>query len=172
MPSKLRSTRINIRPGVCVLSVLRHLNYMPWFALAEFVDNAIQSFVDWKDDITKQNGSDATLTVDIEVDSQTPAASRFATMRRASTLRTTLGHFGQPSCPTDRTGLCEFGMGMKSAACWFSPVWSVRTSALGEDTEKTIALTYPRLCATKSRSLRQRYRSAKKGHAFHRDCPD
>jgi hypothetical protein len=30
-------------------------------------------------------------------------------------------------------------MGMKSAACWFSPRWTVRTLALGEPTEKTIA---------------------------------
>ena len=36
---------VNIRPGVSVLSVLRHLNYRPWFAIAEFVDNSIQSFL-------------------------------------------------------------------------------------------------------------------------------
>ena len=29
---------VSIRPGVSVLSVLRHLNYRAWFALAEFVD--------------------------------------------------------------------------------------------------------------------------------------
>ena len=28
--------RVSIRPGVSVLAVLRHLNYKPWFALAEF----------------------------------------------------------------------------------------------------------------------------------------
>jgi hypothetical protein len=39
------SGKVNIRPGVSVLSVLRHLNYSPWFALAEFVDNAVQSFI-------------------------------------------------------------------------------------------------------------------------------
>jgi hypothetical protein len=32
--------KVNIRPGVSVLSVLRHLNYSPWFALAELVDNS------------------------------------------------------------------------------------------------------------------------------------
>ena len=26
--------------------MLRHLNYRPWFALAEFVDNALQSYLD------------------------------------------------------------------------------------------------------------------------------
>ena len=43
-----RLQRVNIRPGVKVLSVLQHLNYRPWFALAEFVDNSIQSFIDYQ----------------------------------------------------------------------------------------------------------------------------
>ena len=38
--------KVSIRPGVSILSVLRHLNYKPWFALAEFVDNSIQSYVE------------------------------------------------------------------------------------------------------------------------------
>ena len=33
------------------LSVLRHLNYRPWFAIAEFVDNAIQSFSSTADEL-------------------------------------------------------------------------------------------------------------------------
>ena len=37
--------RVNIRPEVSILSVLRHLNYRPWFAMAEFVDNSLQSFL-------------------------------------------------------------------------------------------------------------------------------
>src|SRR5205823_3562717 len=31
-----------------------------------------------------------------------------------------------------------FGMGMKSAACWFAPRWKVRTTALREKVERTI----------------------------------
>jgi len=48
--------------------------------------------------------------------------------------------FRPAEIPTDRTGLSEFGMGMKSAACWFAPQWKVRTSALGESVERTITL--------------------------------
>ena len=40
--------KVSIRPGVSILSVLRHLNYKPWFALAEFVDNSLQSYLDNK----------------------------------------------------------------------------------------------------------------------------
>ena len=36
---------IEIRPEVTMLSVLRHLNYKAWFAMAEFIDNALQSSI-------------------------------------------------------------------------------------------------------------------------------
>jgi len=35
------NNKVNIRPNVSMLSVLRFLEYETWFALAEFVDNAI-----------------------------------------------------------------------------------------------------------------------------------
>jgi hypothetical protein len=35
---------INIRPEVSMLSVLKHLNYKAWFAVAEFIDPAQITF--------------------------------------------------------------------------------------------------------------------------------
>ena len=46
--------------------------------------------------------------------------------------------FVQREIPLDATGLSEFGMGMKSAACWFGRRWHIRTSALGEPFERTV----------------------------------
>ncbi len=46
--------------------------------------------------------------------------------------------FRPAEIPPDASGLSEFGMGMKSAACWFSPNWTVRTSALGENIERSV----------------------------------
>ena len=60
--------KIHIRPGVRVLSVLSHLNYKPWFAIAEFVDNSIQSFLDYGLEIQQWAGDKARLRVDIEID--------------------------------------------------------------------------------------------------------
>ena len=42
------SNTINIRPGVGYLSILSAINYTPWHATAEFVDNSIQSYLDNK----------------------------------------------------------------------------------------------------------------------------
>ena len=63
-----RLDRVSIRPGVSILSVLRHLNYTPWYALAEFVDNSVQSFMTHRADLERAEGRDFKLRVDIDVD--------------------------------------------------------------------------------------------------------
>lgn len=68
--------RVSIRPGVSVLSVLRHLNYSPWFALAEFVDNAIQSFIENKVRLQQLHGQPWKLRVSVEVDPSSPGRIR------------------------------------------------------------------------------------------------
>jgi hypothetical protein len=128
---------VNIRPGVNVLSVLPHLNYKAWFALAEFVDNAIQSSIDRKKALIATEGKNYALRVDIDFDaaeSQITIKDNAAGIASADYQRA----FRPAEIPPDASGLSEFGMGMKSAACWFAPSWSVRSSALGERTERTV----------------------------------
>lgn len=145
MPANPGATHVNIRPGVTVLSVLRHLNYRPWFALAEFVDNSIQSFLANRDQLTTPIAADFPLQVDILIDNadggRITVRDNAAGIRQADFPRA----FRPAQLPPDRSGLAEFGMGMKSAACWFAPTWSVRTSALGEPTEKTIVFDIARI---------------------------
>jgi hypothetical protein len=64
--------RVSIRPGVSVLAVLRHLNYTPWFALAEFVDNALQSLIENRSALESVYGGNFWLRVSIEIDSSVP----------------------------------------------------------------------------------------------------
>ena len=58
--------RVNIRPGTKILGSLRHLNYRAWFALAEFVDNALQSFLSNQQRLTNTGGG-SRVTVNIEI---------------------------------------------------------------------------------------------------------
>jgi len=78
------------------------------------------------------------LRVSIEIDSEDGGRitirDNAAGIAEADFLRA----FRPAQLPPNRTGLSEFGMGMKSAACWFAPKWSVRTSALGELVERTV----------------------------------
>lgn len=127
-----------IRPGVSILTVLRHLNYKPWFALAEFVDNAVASYLANKEAIQAVDGEDATLSVDISIDPGPPAIMTIRDNAAGIGLADYPRAFRPAAAPPDRSGLSEFGMGMKSAACWFSPRWRVRTSALGEPVERTV----------------------------------
>lgn len=128
---------VNIRPGVNVLSVLPHLNYKSWFALAEFVDNSIQSSIDNKKKLKLVDGNNYGLRVDIDFD--TPGNTITIKDNAAGISSAEYQRAFRPAeIPPDASGLSEFGMGMKSAACWFAPNWSVRSSALGENVERTI----------------------------------
>ncbi|GCE49838.1 histidine kinase/DNA gyrase B/HSP90-like ATPase [Thermosporothrix hazakensis] len=130
---------INIRPGVSILSVLPHLNYKPWFALAEFVDNSLQSFLSYRPEIERVEGKDCKLKVSIELDSTDEGRITIRDNASGIHAQDYPRAFRPAELPPDRNGLSEFGMGMKSAACWFAPYWEVRTSALGEAVERTIA---------------------------------
>ncbi|MDZ7840897.1 MAG: ATP-binding protein [Gammaproteobacteria bacterium] len=134
----MSAKKVNIRPGVSVLAVLRHLNYRPWYALGEFVDNAVESFSRHRKELVKLHGYDVRLRVDIDIDSASPPRVSIRD-NAAGIFESEYGRAFRPAAiPPDRSGLAEFGMGMKSAACWFAPQWSVRTSALGETVTRLV----------------------------------
>jgi hypothetical protein len=124
---------------VSVLSLFKHLNYKPWYALAEFVDNALQSYLSNKKRLQVLHGKKFHLKVEIETD--TAGEGRIVVRDNAAGIATKdyPRAFKPAQPPPDRTGLAEFGVGMKSAACWWAHSWSVRTSALGEPIEREIS---------------------------------
>lgn len=130
---------VDIRPGVSILSVLRHLNYRPWFAMAEFVDNSLESFMRHQEEIQPLEGPKYRLTVAIEYDprdgGQLTIRDNAAGIYESEYQRA----FRPAEIPPDRSGFAEFGMGMKSAACWFARNWTVRTKALGEPVERAVS---------------------------------
>lgn len=130
--------KVDIRPGVSVLAVLRHLNYTTWFALGEFVDNAVQSGRANKDALTAADGLNYKLRVDIDIDTSPPARISIKDNAAGIAPGDFPRAFRPAAIPPDRSGLAEFGMGMKSAACWFAPKWTVRTSALGDPFIRTV----------------------------------
>ena len=125
----LMKKSVEIAPGVSMLAVLSSLNYQPWYAMAEFVDNSIQSYLN----------SDRTESLRIYIDLDRERniltiednAAGIAPGDFDRAFRTAVP-------PPDRRGLSEFGMGMKSAACWFSSRWSVTTSTRGDSTKYTV----------------------------------
>lgn len=139
---------VNIRPGVTILSVLKHLNYKPYYALAEFIDNSIDSFLKNEDTLKSLKGDDFKLIVNIEFDTTN---HRIIITDNAAGIHANdyQRAFRTAEIPPDNSKLSEFGMGMKSAACWFSNQWEVRTSSLGEDVERTVSFDISRIVEDK-----------------------
>ncbi|CAI1879844.1 Uncharacterised protein [Serratia fonticola] len=146
-------SKVDIRPGVSILAVLRHLNYKPWFALGEFVDNALQSFLAQSTKEFFLDKKNPKLTIDINIDSMLPSRISIKDNAFGICLSDFPRAFKPASIPPDNTGLSEFGMGMKSAACWFSPKWEVRTSVMGEPIIRTISFDIESMIADDSYEL-------------------
>lgn len=139
MPPEPTTQGLDIRPEVGVYSALQHLNYKVWYALAEFVDNSIQSAIDNIDLLRSIHGNGYRLRVDI-IHDEAPGVERLIIRDNAGGIpqREYPRAFRLASVPTNRSGLSEFGMGMKTAGCWLADRWSVRSSAAQEPIEGRI----------------------------------
>jgi len=123
------SKKINIRPTSGVYATYRRLSYQPWTAIAEFVDNSTQSFYDHKDDLMALKYSKGLqITIDYIEDNENgdrleihdnAYGMEWNDFQRAITL-------DRP--PKNTNGRNEFGMGLKTAACWFGSLWSVEST--------------------------------------------
>src|SRR5271155_409055 len=111
--------RVSIRPGVGILSVLRHLNYKAWFAMAEFVDNSLQSYLQNSERLQELHGREFRLKVEIEIERSDEVRIKIRDNAAGIATADYARAFRPAELPTDRSGFAEFGMGMKSAACWF-----------------------------------------------------
>ena len=122
---------IDIKPNVGMYRVLKHIKYSPWFALAEFVDNSLQSFLakNGKYGITR-DVCEVEITYEPNENYLTITDNAYGISENEHQRAFTAG-----IPPSNRTGLSEFGVGMKSAGIWFSPNWTVKTQAIESEKE-------------------------------------
>jgi hypothetical protein len=165
-PPTLSIKKVDIRPGVSVLAVLRHLNYTPWFALAEFVDNALQSFMQHRPELEISEGKVFKLRVNIDIDSSPPARISIQDNAAGIFPAEFPRAFRPAAIPPDRSGLAEFGMGMKSAACWFAPKWTVRTKALGDSVARIVQFDIENIVNDDIQELAIKEESEPAGHHY------
>lgn len=136
---------ILIRPKVAMYAAFARLNYRPWYALAEFVDNSLQSALTNIEALRDATGATYRVLVEIDVTEEgVDVRDNAAGIDEREYERA----FLPASPPEDRSGLSEFGLGMKAAASWFARRWTVRTSALGEPVERTITFDIPNIVET------------------------
>ncbi|MFC2026409.1 ATP-binding protein [Chloroflexota bacterium] len=159
-------TTVNIQPDVGILSVLRHLNYRPWFALAEFVDNSLQSFIEHRDELERVDGAGTKLHVEITIDTSNNGVITIRDNAAGIYTHEYERAFRPAEPPPDISGLSEFGIGMKSAACWFCPKFTVRSSALGENVERTVMFDIEDIVDRKSKTLPIRVTTVPSEHHY------
>jgi len=128
--SNIETVSIKIQTGV--YGQFRNLNNKVWFALGEYVDNAVQSFEDNKKDLIRAHGKSYQFEVRINIDWENDFI-RVYDNAGGINAENFQRAFEPANIPIDNTGLHEFGMGMKTASIWLADVWRVRTAALGED---------------------------------------
>jgi hypothetical protein len=118
-----------------VYGLLQNLQYEIYFALSEFVDNSVQSFLDNRDKlendfvsvkINYEDKADGKEFIRITDDAGGILDERFDNAFRL----------------TDPEGLKgtlnEFGLGMKMASLWLGSKFTVKTSAIGENYATTV----------------------------------
>lgn len=121
-------TELNIQPQAGVIGVFSRLNYKPWYAIAEFVDNSTQSFYSHEHDLFSYGFDHLTIKIKYDFDKNTLTISddaygmEFVDFARAVKV---------DSPPESKDGRNEFGMGLKTAASWFGNTWSVESTQFG-----------------------------------------
>ena len=137
---------VSVRPGVGMLALFPSMKYKAWYALGELVDNAIQSYRTNRAAL-HQAYADYRLRIEIEIQNDSIVVRDNAAGIRAADIPRA---FAPAQPPPDSSGLSQFGIGMKSAACWYARRFTVETSALGEDAERTVEINIPLILETRS----------------------
>ena len=127
------------RLGPEIVRSYKRLSYTVWHALAEFIDNSLQSYRANKPRLDLAYAkSQESLTVQITY--RRSDGGRLIihdnAMGMTKTELTNALRIGKP--PNDTSGLSEFGLGMKTAACWFGERWTLRTKRLNTKTGRQI----------------------------------
>jgi hypothetical protein len=153
-----RGEELIIRPEVGMYAAFSRLNYKPWYALAEYVDNALQSHIQRKAELVAVHGHWPVLDVRIEIDAHRIVISDNAGGIAGTDIQRA---FRPAKPPPDSSGLSEFGLGMKAASSWFARAWAVHTSAVGESTERVMRLDIERIVREERESIRPEINDAK-----------
>lgn len=126
--NKIEKVSIALKPNV--YRTFRNLVNTVSNTLGEFVDNAVQSYLNNKEKLRAiESGYKLIVEININWEQRNLTIwDNAAGIDSNNYLRA----FEPAHIPEDVNGLNEFGMGMKTASVWLADKWSVRTKALGE----------------------------------------
>lgn len=132
---------VDITIGANMYGRISDLPNTPSHVLAEFVDNALQSSRDKKEQLLALDANyRLRVDIDFEWDENTNQATVITVTDNAGGIDANnyTKAFKLANTPDNNEGLNEFGMGLKTAALWLGNEWSVKTSALGETVSRSV----------------------------------
>ena len=138
---QINKVSIALQPNV--YSTFRALNNTVSFTLGEYVDNAVQSYLNNKNELLAVEAN-YKLEVRITVDWEKRTITIIDNAAGISAKNYEKA-FEPAHIPLDKTGLNEFGMGMKTASVWLADNWCVYTKALGETVERFTDFDLPKV---------------------------
>jgi len=145
--------KVHIRPGVGMYSLFPHMNYKPWFALGEMVDNSIQSYFKNREELRKLHGPKFKLQIDINFSQGINPTIVVEDNAGGISEMDAIRAFTPAAPPMDKTGISQFGIGMKSSATWYSHFYVISSSALGEKISRTVTFDIEKIIAEEIEDL-------------------
>jgi len=136
MNEPIENVSIKFKAGA--YGAYRSMNNKVWYALAEFIDNALQSYISSKEEILRVHHNTFQFKVFLDINLEEDYIKISDNAGGIDSNNFTRA-FEPANIPLDNTGLSEFGMGMKIASIWLADFYSVKTSALGESVERKIS---------------------------------
>lgn len=144
--------------GPEAINSYQRLSYTPWHAIAEFVDNSTQSYLDNKAVLDQQltkDGQRFEVSIAYEANqgngvlrvSDNAMGMSYGDLERAL-------HIAMP--PANRLGRSRYGMGMKTAAFWIGKRWSIQTKKLGETDAHEILIDLEKIVSAKDMNVAYR----------------
>ena len=144
MSSSLKDT-VPIRPGIGLYALFPSLRYTPWVALGEMVDNSIQSYQEHREELIALNGPAYKLRIEINFSGGENPTIQIID-NAAGIYTKDIQRAFTPAMPREnQQGIGQYGIGMKSSACWYAKYFTVRTRALGEPFSRTVTFDIPKI---------------------------
>ena len=142
--------------GPEAINSYQRLSYTPWHAIAEFVDNSTQSYMDHKDildEALKKEGGvfEVSIAYDANEENGKLRVVDNAMGMSYQELERAL-HIAIP--PANRIGRSRYGMGMKTAAFWIGKNWTIQTKKLGEtEAQRKVTIDVDKIISSKDLNL-------------------
>ena len=144
---------VNVAPEMLIYKILQSQPYEIGTALAEFVDNSVQSFINNREAIERVSRGAPTLSIQITIDS---ASNKLVIEDNAGGISrddfqkaVRLGTHSQGI----NNSLSVYGIGMKTSAVWFADRWRIETSTLASNEKLLSEFDLDKLLATGSTEM-------------------